>query len=375
MAYNILKGSVEGSVDQHGDQEINGIKIFKNTISASVFYDTDAQSPCATMKDVAIKNVKGGAENSIILLGKNDNATATYNLKYENETLHTTKIVAQSIKASAEQLSNLPADKFIGPIKAEYISHGYGLENIRGELQVKALDGIKCSEDGIGLNLSAHSGLQVLSNKLSVNPSNAIQINSEGQNLSDPDTILVHDVSRNTVTSTSLLNLFNSYINKKVPHAHGAVGSIQFKSHSEFESSDKLFYDKTSDSLNVNGKLNTNHLISKEKTVNEGAVYFNIVKITDTNYQVKHDDYTILCDASANTINVRLPAAKNHNGRVLIIKKTNTDKYKINSNLVYVTCDEGTIDINNRIEIKMNYSSRTLQSDGENWWIVGSKGS
>ena len=33
MAYNILKGSVEGSVDQHGDQEINGIKIFKNTPS------------------------------------------------------------------------------------------------------------------------------------------------------------------------------------------------------------------------------------------------------------------------------------------------------------------------------------------------------
>ena len=82
-----------------------------------------------------------------------------------------------------------------------------------------------------------------------------------------------------------------------------------------------------------------------------------------------------MCDASANTINIKLPAAKNHNGRVLIIKKTNTDKYKLNSNLVYVTCSEGTIDINDRIEIKMNYSSRTIQSDGENWWIVGSKGS
>ena len=51
MAYNVLKGVVEGSVDQHGDQEIGGIKVFKNTISASVFYDTDAESPCATMKD------------------------------------------------------------------------------------------------------------------------------------------------------------------------------------------------------------------------------------------------------------------------------------------------------------------------------------
>jgi hypothetical protein len=47
MAYNMLKGAVEGSVDQYGDQEIDGIKVFKSTISASVFYDTDAQSPCA----------------------------------------------------------------------------------------------------------------------------------------------------------------------------------------------------------------------------------------------------------------------------------------------------------------------------------------
>ena len=59
MAYNVLKGAVEGSVDQHGDQEINGVKVFKNTVSASVFWDTDAQSPCATMKDVAINKVTG----------------------------------------------------------------------------------------------------------------------------------------------------------------------------------------------------------------------------------------------------------------------------------------------------------------------------
>ena len=54
MAYNVLKGVVEGSVDQHGDQEIEGRKVFTNTISASVFYDTDAGAPCATIKDVAI---------------------------------------------------------------------------------------------------------------------------------------------------------------------------------------------------------------------------------------------------------------------------------------------------------------------------------
>jgi hypothetical protein len=92
-------------------------------------------------------------------------------------------------------------------------------------------------------------------------------------------------------------------------------------------------------------------------------------------YQVLESDYTILCDASNNKIKVELPPAVNNRGRVLVIKKTNRDKYKLNSNEVEVSCAEGTIDINNQTTIKMNYSSRTFQSDGENWWIIGTKGS
>jgi surface antigen len=106
-----------------------------------------------------------------------------------------------------------------------------------------------------------------------------------------------------------------------------------------------------------------------------GAVHHNIDKITDAEYHVRPEDYTILCDASQNKIKVVLPPAVNNNGRVLIIKKTNSDKYKINSNQIEVSCEEGNIDINDKITIKMNYSSRTLQSDGENWWIIGTKGS
>ena len=66
MAYNVLKGKVEGSVDQHGDQEIDGVKVFKNTISASVFYDTDAQSPCATENNVAIKKLSSDTKFGIL---------------------------------------------------------------------------------------------------------------------------------------------------------------------------------------------------------------------------------------------------------------------------------------------------------------------
>ena len=74
-------------------------------------------------------------------------------------------------------------------------------------------------------------------------------------------------------------------------------------------------------------------------------------------------------------VNVKLPPAQNNKGRVIIVKKSNTDTFKLNSNRVKVTCDESNIDLNNTIEIKMNYSSRTFQSDGENWHIIGTKGS
>jgi len=35
MAYNVLKGKVDGSVDQYADQEIDGVKRFKNTLGFS----------------------------------------------------------------------------------------------------------------------------------------------------------------------------------------------------------------------------------------------------------------------------------------------------------------------------------------------------
>ena len=53
MAYNVLEGKVEGAVDQHADQEINGVKTFKNTVSGSGFYDTDAEIEKRCGADIA----------------------------------------------------------------------------------------------------------------------------------------------------------------------------------------------------------------------------------------------------------------------------------------------------------------------------------
>ncbi len=92
MAYNVLKGKVDGSVDQYGDQEIDGIKIFKNTISASVFYDTDAESPCATMRDVAVTKIVGGTAKNLLTYEGSSEIKAHHNLTYDELYSHETNL-------------------------------------------------------------------------------------------------------------------------------------------------------------------------------------------------------------------------------------------------------------------------------------------
>jgi hypothetical protein len=89
---------------------------------------------------------------------------------------------------------------------------------------------------------------------------------------------------------------------------------------------------------------------------------------------VADDDYTILCDTVKNKVTVELPPACNNNGRILIIKKVNTDKYSIKSEPIDIVVKDSVIDRKDIMTIKMNYSSRMLQSDGENWWSIGLSG-
>ena len=49
----------------------------------------------------------------------------------------------------------------------------------------------------------------------------------------------------------------------------------------------------------------------------------NIKTIMSETYDVEPNDYTILCDSINNTINITLPPACDHIGRILSIKKTN----------------------------------------------------
>ena len=150
MAYNVLKGIVEGSVDQHADQEISGIKVFKNTISASVFYDTDAESPCATIKDLAIKEIVGGSKNSVLSLAEEGKVNANYNLTFDGETLKTKNITADAFVGSGAGLTEIPTNKFKEKISADSIEHSHGIHSVRGTLQVKAHAGLSIEDNAVG---------------------------------------------------------------------------------------------------------------------------------------------------------------------------------------------------------------------------------
>jgi hypothetical protein len=374
MAYNVLKGVVEGSVDQYGDQEIEGVKVFKNTISASVFYDTDAQSPCVTVKDVAITKIKGTVPGSILLRSTDKTAIADSNLVFNGKELSTTTVRARNFIGSAEDLQYLPPDRFSGKITADYLDIGPGLCNVRGTTQLKASDGIKISEDGVTISTAVNSGLSMKSSKLTIDPSKTNSINLQGQNLSDQDILLVSDVSRGSLNHTTLTNLYDNYIKNKISKAAGQKNEIQIKGVSGFASSPSFSYDLDKSTLKVDGKINVEN-INIEGSLNcAGAIVQNITSISDKSYEIKSDDYTILCDAEKNPITVILPPACNHRGRILNIKKTNTDKYNLRSYPVKLKVSEGTIDFKDELVIKINYSSRTLQSDGTNWWIIGTKG-
>ena len=374
MAYNVLKGKVEGSVDQYGDQEIDGIKVFKNTVSASVFWDTDAQSPCATLKDVAVTDIEGRTKNGVLTYDSRGTLRTNHAFTYNNEKLNVKYISANHISGSGLALYDLPTNKFAGEIDANFLNYSNGLQNVRGSLQVKATDCISIGEEGVGINLETESGLWVKRGKLAIDLSKTERINSKGQNLSDDDLLIVSDVSTAKTNNTTLKNFYDNYINIKVPHASGPAGSLQIKGKSEFESCPKLTYDVKETTLKVEGKVKTKTIHVDKNLVCEGAVYHNIIKTSDAVYQIVDSDYTILCDSSNNKICVELPPPCNNAGRVLIIKKTNSDRYKLNSNLVEIRCEESRIDLSKSVVLKSNYSARTLQSDGETWHVINKIG-
>ncbi len=380
MAYNVLKGMVEGSVDQHADQEIEGVKVFKSTVSASVFYDTDAQAPCITANDLPIKRLQKESPGGIVIYKGNQKAETHHDFRYQGKTLYVPH-VCSVFEGDGSRLKKLPVTEFSGSIPAESLNVGLGLKSVRGALQINVGDGISCDEDGIDVNVAPQGGLSFNGRRLTLDTRACESITKNGQNLSDDDTIFVYDESLNQVRSTTLRNLQTRYISERVPRPAGDAGTLQFKGAAGFLSSNALSFNAQHKILTLDGTLRSHKIKNAHSaqflgTVRmEGQVCHAIKSVKGKKYEVGADDYTLLIDSGKDNIRIMLPPAANNTGRILILKKVNKDKYKLNSGVVKVIATEGKIDISSEIIIKMNYSSRTLQSDGENWWLIGSKGS
>jgi len=380
MAYNVLKGKIGGAVSTDANEEIGGVKIFKNTISASVFYDTDAESPCATMKDVAFKKLSGGSKNALVTYQGDDTAKAEYNLTFDGEFLSTKNVRADNFIGGATGLTNLPVDQFNAKVPAHTLNLGSTVVNMRGKLQVKGNNGIEISEEGLCVNAHPHGALGFKNRQLIVDPTRCQNITAHGQNLSDNDVILVHDSSRGETRKTTLTNLYSSYINSKIPHAAGSTHSLQFKGMTGLGGSPQLTFDPTSNVLNLDGTMVAAVIRVTDGMTLEGAVHLqgsvfnNIITVSSENYEVAPNDYTILCDTTKNSTTVLLPVASECKGRVLIIKKINVDTYNLRSYPLIIKVDEGSLDFHKKVTLKTTYSCRTFQSDGDRWWIINKSG-
>ena len=381
MAYNVLKGTVAGSVDQYGDQHIEGTKVFKNTISASVFYDTDAESPCATLKDVPFQKLDGGSPTAVVTYQGENTAKAEYNLTFDGTTLKTKDVRAERLFGSAEGLVKLPADQFVGKISAHDLSLGGTLQSARGRLQIKAGAGIEITSDGAAALLHPQGALSFRAGKIEFNAKQCADIRLRGQNLSDDDIMVVYDASRGDTRRTTLQNFYSSYIKSKALHPEGPLHSVQLKGKGGLAASSALVFDPKSRVLGIDGKLQSDHLqvqdtaIFNGDTRRNGAVFDNITTITSEEYEVGESDYTILADTTEHRITLHLPMASENCGRILVIKKINVNKFKLNSHPLVIKVGEGLIDFHEAITLKHNYSIRRLQSDGANWWIIGKTGS
>jgi hypothetical protein len=373
MAYNVLDGTVDYSttqhteiVDAHANQVIKGTKTIIGTLLSK-----DGRE----IVPPAITEIEGGSKNAILTYQTNTKAKAEFNLTFDGQMLVTKKIRAESLEGSGEKLFNLPANQFMGTIPARSINLGVGLANVRSAVQVQAAQGVSVDEKGVGIKVVPKGGLGFKNGRLAVQPKSCLNITVDGQNLSDDDMLMVHDTSRGDVRNTTLANLFDSYVKIKMPKPTGVANSVQLKGKGEFSSTPALTFDSKSNILNVDGKVIADELIVTGRTIFEGVVTQSLKTISAPAYTIEPDDYTILYDTSKNKGVATIPAACNNPGRILVIKKINSDKFKLKSNLLTVKVEEGEIDFKKSIELKMSYSTLTLQSDGKKWWIIGKMGS
>ena len=330
-------------VDDRSDQKIDGKKTFNSAITAKAFKLADGRE----IKPTAVHTIVNNRASGILISNGDDTITAATNLAWDGTTLSGLNLRFKNLYGSAENLTDIPADNLLGTVPA------------------KTLD------------LRKGSGLAIEDNQLTLSFHTVGSIKMNGQTLADADSILVYDNSHNLIRKSTLQAFYKDYINSKIHHPAGEQNALQFKKGSTFGSSKNLTFDGSQNILNIYGQLSTLTLKASERVdlsgplVCSSANYQNITTIADENYEINDDDYTILADLSDNHICITLPDPALNSGRVLNLKATHLKK----PHTLTIKSTAGLIDLSDEIKIKMNTACRSIQSDGENWWVISSRGS
>lgn len=90
------------------------------------------------------------------------------------------------------------------------------------------------------------------------------------------------------------------------------------------------------------------------------------IKTITNDYNVGLGDYTVLCDASSNTLNVKLPSAASSNTQIFNIKKIDSS----GNNIHVTTAAANNIDFNVTQSITSSGTNLSVQSDGTQYWIL-----
>ena len=115
------------------------------------------------------------------------------------------------------------------------------------------------------------------------------------------------------------------------------------------------------------GNLTLTNVTITSGTISGITVTSNLVTKT-ANYTAASGDETILGNASAGSFSITLPTSVGIGGKIYIVKKIDSTA----NTVTIATTSSQTIDGNTSKVISYQYDGYQLQSDGANWFVIGS---
>ena len=435
MAYNVLKGnvqfinsntgSIESMVDDHSNQTIDGVKTFSQIItaslglSASILYAPDITSTSASFAELTISSStthtpllildKAEASSSFVEFRKEGTKYAEISTN-EYETLYiktdatsypiffrqaantplkfqSSMATFQSYPVHVSQSLHVTGSSFINNLSASneisasaFFGSGQGLANIPAS-GLNLGNGVENSSGNLTLTLSGSSGLALDADGLSVDPNNAVVLNS----LASDDLFLVADNNEGNALKKADISTLQSYMQSSLNFG-GAAGSnteIQFADGAgNFAASSNLTFNNTSNTFTTQRITASVHISSSQ--IHAAQLYGNGTQITQVQKIGFTSPYTASFDVSeqsnivtVNTsgsshITASLKAANVYESGARLVFKDVAGSASVN-NIVIEPSGSETIDGSSTgIKIQSNYGAVTIASNGtDQFFILG----